>query len=1264
ATSNSSVDANNTWTPMDTGSQIQNTLINSELNGGTNVTILTSGNDVAGQWGNITLSADISKTSGGNASLTLNADGNINITNHNITSTAGALNVNLCGAGAVNSTVEGGTLILNHANITTNGGNLTAGTRNLNKAFTVNISNGTVINASTGNITLAGYNDGINLSAANMFALVRNGNVLVQVVNSTLSGGDILICGTSLNNSCASLGFRLTNTAVSALGNLTLLSTGDATATMAGGNITGTTGANMNLTAGGNLTISSSGGISALGTLLLNNINLNGANVSITGCSTNATLNIAGMNLTAVNITTPGNVLIAGTGTTGSNSVLLANSSVNATGATSTVCISGYTACAALAGVNISNSTLKGYDALISGTTATTTQAVLVTGNSSLTLTDNLTLCGTSNAAGTGVAWTSSTGSANNISITGISTSSGVGASVNSGCLTALNTLVACGTSASGIGLNVTGNLSAQALSLTGTSTSGIGVNLNAGISKLAAPVLCVTGTSNSSTGLNIGAVVLNGTGESLTLTGTSTSGTALSINGSTITNATVTAQTTNFGIATLNGTISNSTVNATSLNVACGTYYAVAMDGGGANISNTTINVNAAGTAGGVTRLGTGNFTDVTVNAISTVGTGAIQLCGAISGAGNLTLNGTDSAAGYGVAALANTSVNITGNLNITGKSSTGTGVNISAASTTLSASQLNLSGTSTTGGNGYILNATRGGGIANAANIYLGSAGSSKNTINILGDNLALSVAEVQLLMSRGADSLTQVSAPGLLITNNGSGDLTQDYSGGRGGGWYLNGANISVTGGGNASLTGVSFANGTIAVDGSLNITNANSPVLLTNENITTGGAVNVNAAGRIEVTTTCITSNGGVSLVSHSGNSNGVNVTAKSAITSGGDVVIDGGAAEVNISSSNISANNISISGTGRDSSGDMYNNPITAHNNQAVAILSSNLSARNSMAIAGTTNFKYLYYSNEVIRISDSQFSAGIFSMTGNAISTNGSSAGGAGIKFFGNNIFDLTDSGTINATTNGGLYAKFETDPAIYIFGNISLVQGNMTINADGGQYTGGVRIQSSSVLNVANGAALRINASNNVTSSNASQGAGYNAIYSSAISVADNNANALPLIVTGGGYFSLCATNNAGGYGALLGGVNVSCGSSVSIDAYSANGAGLAIASATVDDTSSVSLVGSSTNGTGVQVGSLPISTTTTSNISSSGNGSVLISGESTNGAGVIVAGITNITNATIEGTSTNGSGVSVNTSGTLNGSAVTGDSVTGSGV
>ncbi len=100
------------------------TAYNTALNGGTDVVIETSsaGFDV----GDITLNSAISKTSGGDATLTMRAANSI-IINESISSTTGALHVNLDADNNQGSRDGGGIVILNN-DITTNGGNLNFGT--------------------------------------------------------------------------------------------------------------------------------------------------------------------------------------------------------------------------------------------------------------------------------------------------------------------------------------------------------------------------------------------------------------------------------------------------------------------------------------------------------------------------------------------------------------------------------------------------------------------------------------------------------------------------------------------------------------------------------------------------------------------------------------------------------------------------------------------------------------------------------------------------------------------------------------------------------------------------------------------------------------------------------------------------------------------------------------------------------------------------------------------------------------------------------
>lgn len=102
--------------------------IQSLLNSGGNVTITTTG--AGTQEGNIAINGSISKTAGGNASLTLIADGRITTnassgTHRTITSTSGTLDVSMT-ARATTSAASTSGINLRYVDINANGGNISA----------------------------------------------------------------------------------------------------------------------------------------------------------------------------------------------------------------------------------------------------------------------------------------------------------------------------------------------------------------------------------------------------------------------------------------------------------------------------------------------------------------------------------------------------------------------------------------------------------------------------------------------------------------------------------------------------------------------------------------------------------------------------------------------------------------------------------------------------------------------------------------------------------------------------------------------------------------------------------------------------------------------------------------------------------------------------------------------------------------------------------------------------------------------------------
>jgi len=143
------------------------------LNAGTSVTVTTQSSNssygVTGSGsGDITVASAISKTSGGDATLTLRADRSIAV-NSDITSSAGKLGVTLSAANAAGATLGG---IDVNANINSNGGNIMLGG-----------ANGTAVNGMA-------------------YALNSSGTTAAIVVERTRSilsqGGNIVINGKSL----------------------------------------------------------------------------------------------------------------------------------------------------------------------------------------------------------------------------------------------------------------------------------------------------------------------------------------------------------------------------------------------------------------------------------------------------------------------------------------------------------------------------------------------------------------------------------------------------------------------------------------------------------------------------------------------------------------------------------------------------------------------------------------------------------------------------------------------------------------------------------------------------------------------------------------------------------------------------------------------------------------------------------------------------------------------------------------------------------
>lgn len=164
--------------------QILNRSINTQLNSGTNVTITTSNNSLTGcQWCNITVQADITKTAGADATLTLQADGNL-VVNNNITADAGKLNLNLL---AGNTTADSA-ITLNNSKVLLNGGDFLAKHANDNNTARISLLGGRY---DVGNFTLDGNTAlasqvGVNISNAANISVA--GETVISGVSSNSRG--------------------------------------------------------------------------------------------------------------------------------------------------------------------------------------------------------------------------------------------------------------------------------------------------------------------------------------------------------------------------------------------------------------------------------------------------------------------------------------------------------------------------------------------------------------------------------------------------------------------------------------------------------------------------------------------------------------------------------------------------------------------------------------------------------------------------------------------------------------------------------------------------------------------------------------------------------------------------------------------------------------------------------------------------------------------------------------------------------------------
>ncbi|ECE0701165.1 filamentous hemagglutinin N-terminal domain-containing protein [Salmonella enterica] len=400
-------DGTDIFTPTASGGQILNSSIVNQLNAGTSVTVKTSGKDTDGETGNITVNANIIKTAGTDAKLTLLADNNISTgDNVSIGATTGKLNLDLLAGNTTNNasislgkfiniSLNGGDLLADAGNSASgvsltfvNNGKIKGGnvTLNLSRglggyAYNVNADNDLTINGSVTGST--GWGAVLGFTAGGKLAMNSPGSISLQANDPGNGGGRVLISGDKGVTLNAAAGTVTLNAAKAATNGVNITS-GNGAVSITNMVQDGSNG--MTLT---NANISSKDGIVLNGTtfwgqaVVMSGVNLTtGGDVDITGL--------------AKNLTT------GGLGAASSSGVQLSGSNISSTGGNITLTGTAGTDVShpSISSLQVSNSTFTTNNALtLNGTTETTT-GVKVTGSTLSAATLNVN--GVARVQGTG----------------------------------------------------------------------------------------------------------------------------------------------------------------------------------------------------------------------------------------------------------------------------------------------------------------------------------------------------------------------------------------------------------------------------------------------------------------------------------------------------------------------------------------------------------------------------------------------------------------------------------------------------------------------------------------------------------------------------------------------------------------------------------------------------------------------------------------------------------------------------------------------
>lgn len=771
ATANGSFDAGspNTYTTSANTAIANVSTINTSLNGGTSVTILTTPGGT--QAGNITLSNDISKTSGGDATLTLTAVGSITL-NADITSTTGLLNVTMTGSSLTVGSSSSST-------INTNGGDFNV---TLNNAVSIGSGGNTgTINVGSGKVSILANQDGAGSQGFTM-----------------VSGSSITSSSNAADAVTIAVNSAVGGTGAAALRDITTGSSGTLTVTTdTGGN---TTGGNITLPSGtlsvGSLSMSTAtamtltGAISASGTVNLSAntdgsgsqgfsmasgssiattnatasavaINVNSAaggtgTAALRGISTGSggTITVktdTGSNITGGDITMASGVLDVGTGTVHLTNPQISGTNIGTSGAPIQMIASALNATTGTSGIFVTNTGVNALDLV----GVSTTGAFTLTSTSSSNITDS----GTISIGGT---TTINAGSGQNVTLDSASNNFATIAvgSANNVSLTDTNSIIlAASTIAGTLDLNTSGAITQSGtLTIDGTTTIAAGASNNITLTTSTndfATVAISSGNNVSLRDANILDIGLSNISGTLSLTASGVGGGI-----------------TQSGAMTVSGntTIVTSTSNDVILNNAANDFSTVAVtSGNNVSLSDTNSLIVGTSTVSGTLDL----TTDGTITQSGTISvTGATTLSAGLSN--DITLTTTaNNFASLGVSSGNNVSIYDTSSI-ILNASNISTSLNVIAEGDLSQAGSLTVPSltikTLSNGGGDITLNTS-----VNEVNVVDFRARNAADSANASGIISYLDASGFDVAAANTTNTVTLTSGDGVTA----GGDISQSGS-----------------------------------------------------------------------------------------------------------------------------------------------------------------------------------------------------------------------------------------------------------------------------------------------------------------------------------------------------------------------------------------------------------------------------------------------------------------------------------------------------